>query len=324
MLKKIPKSDQSIRPFKAYKEWTFYSGSNDVPLMQAENTIIYNQSNDIELPNGVTYNKHSLYGQLNSFFYKNVDSALFGVGVKSKQNSSTTGERKFDGKAKVFSIPQSIVGEEIKHGSVILTDSILNLQFLDNGSGSLMSGSTIVGDIFYQHGVICYTHTASMASTFTGDWNVYFKSTQTIIEYEYILPIDPGEFNTSTNPTAIVTVGSKTASITEVKPDNQKNTIVRNVVTDRGSEYIRKRTVLNNGQVVDYRIGSKVSPGVSGGFEHYTQSGSVDTTGSFLRPFITTIGLYDDSMNLLAVGKLPQPIKSEPDIPITFILRFDS
>lgn len=324
MLKKIPNSDQSIRPFKAYKEWTFYSGSTDVPLMEAENTIIYYPSNDVDLPNGITYNKHSLYGHLNSFFYKNVDSPIYGIGVKSKQNSSSTGERTFNGKAKVFSIPQSVVGEEIKYGSVILTDTLLNLQFLDNGSGSLMSGSTIVGDIFYQHGVICYTHTASLASTFTGDWKVYFKSTQTIIEYEYILPIDPGEFNISTNPTAIVTIGAKTQSITEVKPDNQKNTIVRNVVTDRGSQYIRKRTTINNGQIIDYRIGSKVSTGISGGFEHYTESSSIDLTGSFLRPFITTIGLYDDSMNLLAVGKLPQPIKCEPDIPVTFILRFDT
>jgi hypothetical protein len=186
-----------------------------------------------------------------------------------------------------------------------------------------MSGSTIVGDIFYQHGVICYTHTASMATTFTGQWELYFKSTQTIIEYEYILPVDPGEFNISTNPTAVVTVGQVVQTITETKPDNQKNTIVRQVVTDRGSQYIRKRSVIANGEIVDYRIGSRVVPGISGGFEQYSESGSVDTTGSFLRPFITTIGLYDDNMNLLVVGKLPQPIKSEPDIPITFILRFD-
>jgi len=39
---------------------------------------------------------------------------------------------------------------------------------------------------------------------------------------------------------------------------------------------------------------------------------------------ITTIGLYNDACELLAVAKLPQPIKSEPDIPVNFIVRFDT
>ena len=53
-------------------------------------------------------------------------------------------------------------------------------------------------------------------------------------------------------------------------------------------------------------------------------SGSADSTGSFLAPFITTIGLYDDNCDLVATAKLPQPIKSLPDYPINFIVRFDT
>jgi hypothetical protein len=60
------------------------------------------------------------------------------------------------------------------------------------------------------------------------------------------------------------------------------------------------------------------------GFEHNDLVGSSDTTGSFLAPFITTIGLYDDNCDLVAVAKLPQPIKSEPELPINFIVRFDT
>lgn len=51
---------------------------------------------------------------------------------------------------------------------------------------------------------------------------------------------------------------------------------------------------------------------------------SNDPTGSFLTPMITTIGLYDDDLNLVAVAKLPQPIKSEHDMPVNFIVRFDT
>ena len=59
-------------------------------------------------------------------------------------------------------------------------------------------------------------------------------------------------------------------------------------------------------------------------FEDYEESGSNDPTGSYLTPYITTIGIYDDENNLVVVGKLPQPIKNLPDYPINFIVRFDT
>jgi hypothetical protein len=74
---------------------------------------------------------------------------------------------------------------------------------------------------------------------------------------------------------------------------------------------------------LDYRFSGSVG-NIKAGFEHYDLSSSVDSTGSFLAPFITTIGLYDDNCDLVAVAKLPQPIKSEPDIPVNFIVRFDT
>ena len=53
-------------------------------------------------------------------------------------------------------------------------------------------------------------------------------------------------------------------------------------------------------------------------------SSSIDPTGSYLAPYITTIGLYDDELNMVAVAKLPQPIKSLPEYPVNFIVRFDT
>jgi hypothetical protein len=53
-------------------------------------------------------------------------------------------------------------------------------------------------------------------------------------------------------------------------------------------------------------------------------SSSVDPTGSYLAPYITTIGLYDDNNQMVAVAKLAHPIKSYPDYPLNFIIRFDT
>ena len=47
-------------------------------------------------------------------------------------------------------------------------------------------------------------------------------------------------------------------------------------------------------------------------------------TSSDFTPYITSIGLYDDNNELLAIGKLAQPVKSPKDFDITFIVQFDT
>jgi hypothetical protein len=86
MLKRIPKSDISIRPFKAYKEWSFDQSSfsaSDV-LEINERVAIYSASFDTsnttyvtmsysssDYPNGNIYKYYpkSVYGQLRAQFY---------------------------------------------------------------------------------------------------------------------------------------------------------------------------------------------------------------------------------------------------------------
>ena len=40
-------------------------------------------------------------------------------------------------------------------------------------------------------------------------------------------------------------------------------------------------------------------------------------------PYITQIGLYNDNMQMLAVGKLSQPIQKRDDVDMNFIVRWD-
>lgn len=63
---------------------------------------------------------------------------------------------------------------------------------------------------------------------------------------------------------------------------------------------------------------------VSPNFFGYIESSSFDLTGSYLAPYITSIGLYDDSGELAIVGKLGNPIKSLVDWPMNIIVRFDT
>lgn len=58
-------------------------------------------------------------------------------------------------------------------------------------------------------------------------------------------------------------------------------------------------------------------------------SGSTDgtlydyVTGSFFQPYVTTIGLYDNNQNLLAVGKLSQPYPLSRTTDTTFYINLD-
>ena len=47
-------------------------------------------------------------------------------------------------------------------------------------------------------------------------------------------------------------------------------------------------------------------------------------SASFFNPYITTIGLYNDGNELLAIGKLGKPIKNDKELALTFVVRFDT
>jgi hypothetical protein len=172
------------------------------------------------------------------------------------------------------------------------------------------------GNVFYAQGLITFTKTPDKA--LESEWDLTYKSTKTIYEHEYLLVVKESEFNVSTNPSAIKIEGADRYDFTD-----SQNRIVR-VTSYPGVSYIRKKTILENGDIIDCRYTSSYDGVTVAGFEHYDISGSIDKTGSFLTPYITTIGLYDDNADLVAVAKLPQPIKVYPDIPVNFIVRFDT
>ena len=319
MLKRIPKSDISIRPFKAYKEWD--KASAGITLLEALNgNYTSNDANTITtgLLSGSVYNKYSVFGQLRAHFYNGKENdPLKRLGGKTNVYSETNPERFLSGSAKVISIPQNCIGEGIRKGSVLLIDG--NIKYVDDKySNLILSGSTNtrIGNVFYNQGLVVITSGSN--SKLTGSWDISFKSTQTIYEHEYLLIVNEDEFNVSQNPTAVVEVGIEKEFLIGTDGKRYK------VTTNNGVKYIRKKSILENGNILDYRFGSAYNNSISGGFEHYELSSSMDSTGSFLSPFITTIGLYDDDCQLVAVAKLPQPIKSEPDIPVNFIVRFDT
>jgi len=183
----------------------------------------------------------------------------------------------------------------------------------------------VVGNVSYEHGIITLTKSTDF-SVEVLNFQLEYKGTNTIYENEIYVTVGEDEFNVSTNPTAIVEIGgsSTTASIFDFSSISTNPNIYTQSIRIDGEKFIKKKSTLTNGTVLDYNITSMYSSSIKGGFGDYEISSSIDQTGSYLAPYITTIGLYDDNMDMVAVAKLGKPIKSLPDFPVNFIVRIDT
>jgi hypothetical protein len=69
---------------------------------------------------------------------------------------------------------------------------------------------------------------------------------------------------------------------------------------------------------------NKINPSyIKPEFFKYQYSSSIDNTGSYLAPYITTVGLYNGT-DLVAIGKLGTPIKNSGDFPINILVKWDN
>jgi hypothetical protein len=248
-----------------------------------------------------SYNKKVIYASIKSQFYTNPSTASIITEVGRRKSYASTDERVLENEIAVFSIPQIYYGEGIKVGTVVLEDEQLVRTYTDDGYSNLIdSGSNIKGNIFYDRGLIVVAKdivSGSVLSQFT----LNFRSTKTIFENEIFIPVLESEFNYSQNPSAVYEDGARLYTHIMQRPGSTKiGDLVTSSFYDAGIKWVR------------------------GAFNEYEASSSLDQTGSFLAPMITTIALYDNELNMVAVAKLPQPIKSLPDYPVNFIIRFDT
>ena len=181
---------------------------------------------------------------------------------------------------------------------------LLTAQPLSNEYPGIEIDQVIYGNIFYDDGLLVF-NTAVGPS-----YNLNYRSTKTIYETEVLVSARAGEFNYSQNPSAVVVTLSGSY-------DFQTTAITNS--TPAGTKRIKEVLDISIRNSYTGSYGSSV-----GTWNDYFEYSSTDVTGSYLAPFITTIGLYDDSGDMVAVAKLPQPIKNLPDYDMNFIVRFDT
>jgi hypothetical protein len=313
MFKEIPKSDIITRPMKVYKEWSL--DENDIyPIFgkNPNNTLIDIDAD--EKSHGFV--KKILYESIKSQFYTNPATSSILTEVGKRKSYASNDERILRDDIAVISIPQIFYGEGIKIGTVTLEDEQTGKTYSDDGYSNLLdSGSNVAGNIFYDRGLIILTRDITSGSILS-QFTLNYRSTKTLYENEIFISVLENEFNVSQNPSAVYEDGGTIITKIIQRPGSTKiDDLVTSSFYDSGIKWIRNSK---------YAYQSQINPSKFGSFDDYEYSSSLDPTGSYLAPYITTIGLYDDELNMVAVAKLPKPIKSLPDYPVNFIVRFDT
>ena len=294
---------------------------------------------------GSTYYHVPTYHEINNLYYKDINTMrgyidyIRGVPTSSNGVINYTSNKVLDDTtlklkrpytrqlkdtATLISVPQKFYGEYIQPGSVTVTDDSTSSTFVfkDDSYGNLYdvaysssyanrvpdsnySGS-LVGNIFYNDGIIVITETGSYSSVATSNgtdgFNLKFNSTQTIYEREYVCVVGESEFQHTTNKSLKVgrsgsfTMGSfVTSSLRGTRHDKFPYNLVG---------YSTGSINLNG-----YKIGTELI--------------DVATNPDFAT-YVTEIGLYNDNNELLALGKLAKPIKNDKELALTFVVRFDT
>lgn len=271
-----------------------------------------------------------------------------------------------------------------------------------------------VGNVFYNTNTLILNNTGSVLYDLTldptdptqSDLLMDFNTQLTLFEKQYICTIDPGEFNISTNPTAITSsifdygvvnqdrynfnnldiilryvnynmtyppsekwwenfvsgetdesiFGFFSSSIYDYESNKLNAELIGKcqninfdinndgIVTSQDGTVIWKyfisqltpsnyKDYLNPNSkrtnytdiiaFLDEKFGKKLVRNSLPEFSKYNELTANDSTGSYLAPYITSVGLYSGG-DLVAIAKLAQPIKNTGEIPINIVVKWDT
>ncbi len=167
----------------------------------------------------------------------------------------------------ILSIPSRLFGDVIQPNSFNMEFSGSAIQLSDDGEGNILNGGQVVGNIIYQHGIVVLTSTDADSAGYGAA--VYGSA------------IYGGTTNIVDDFMLATDVTCSFSSSYEIFETQYKATI-----NEFEFNFSQNPSIISgstDGTVYDF------------------------TTGSFFQPYVTTVGLYNEAQELLAVGKLSQP-----------------
>lgn len=184
----------------------------------------------------------------------------------------------------VLSIPVGLYGNYVQPGSFVWTAESGSVY--DDGQGNLLFSGTddICGNIFYAHGIAVITTCSFDGASLYGG-AIYGTSAY----------------------------GSTTGVILNMVTSSNVVISFSSSLTIYETQY--KCTAREN------EFNFSQNPSILSGSSNEIPYSFA--TGSYFTPYVTTVGLYDEAQNLVAIGKLSQPLPLSPVTDTTILVNID-
>jgi hypothetical protein len=197
----------------------------------------------------------------------------------------------------VVTVGQNFYGERIKPGSFQLEIGILPTKVEDDGFGNLFvseSGiGSYIGNIFYDDGISVIAHDINSQTDVISSQGIKFSSGSDVyVSYESEVKNIRHEVVVRLNP--------QDFNFSWFNPSVRRSLIINGEL----SEEIKELNIPELDEN-EWTIQSLMQSGV-------------------IKPYVTTIGLYTDKYELVAIAKLSSPIQRTFDSDQIFIVRFDT
>lgn len=345
--KKFNKQDSFLTSYTAHKSFSI-TGSEHSDL--GVETYIGIQSSDsfsttgstVRLP-GTNYAHYQdlLFKSIKHLYYSGFNelgepttSSLDQTGSSAEnylQSSYTSQQRRLFDRATVLSIPRNLIGVGIKPGSFLLTPDPNEV------SGSYVSSDYAIDD-YEEEGEDAYGGDIAFTGGIT-DSNQYLLSYFNSTDQQFI---SDSIAQSSTWSTTLMDDGNGNLILSGSSVGNQQRRVIGNILYSHGLVVITNPTVAN--YYANYFSGSlawKSSHPIYTYNYHctikenefnFTQHPSAkDTSGSLLdnvkgdefQPYFTTVGLYNDVNELIAVAKMAQPVPVSDNTEMTVVVKLD-
>jgi hypothetical protein len=315
-------ADITVVPFEVNKAFSYKGiefNASDVSIDRFLGTnlsgTLFNPNTDPTTGQTSTQYQRLVYSSIQELYYSNYLSSSYGDPVPTASlvpGNNVEGDRYIgtsQSSGRYFNYPQTTLtfekyfptgsGSQIGvlsvpsrlYGNYILPNSFKWIadsgSIYDDGEGNLIFSSTgeICGQIFYPHGLAIIT-SDSVPQQDTYGTAVYGSSLYGLTD-----TIVVENFVTSSNVTC-----SFSSSLTIYE-----------------SQY---KCTINENEFNFTLNPSSVSGSTDGTVYNFV-------TSSYFAPYVTTVGLYDEYQNLLAIGKLSQPLPTSATTDTTILINID-
>jgi hypothetical protein len=206
-----------------------------------------------------------------------------------------SGSRYLTDRGATYSIPRNLFGTHIEPGSVMISSSYSTI--VDDGEGNLKLNTPTgqhMGNVIYSHGQLIITNP---------DTANFYESGSTSNPNSFVINTQPG----------VATI--------KFKSNVQIYTQTFNIrINDYEYNYTYNPTAQSGSSTYLYSGSENIT-----GSSYFRPSGVLtdNITGSDFQPYITTVGLYNDQQDLIAIGKLAKPLRKPADTELTIKVRLD-